>query len=111
MQFHIRTVLLIHFKYLFQWLSDALNTNNHTYEVAPVFIMVEKALLEYTRKKFGWKTGDGKKKHYTELFFRAIDISKQHQIPNYYRECGNRRNRRNSSFFSHLLSQILREIA
>ena len=27
------------------WLSDALNTNNHTYEVAPVFIVVEKALL------------------------------------------------------------------
>ena len=27
------------------WLSDALNTNNHTFEVAPVFIVVEKALL------------------------------------------------------------------
>ena len=45
--------------FIFQWLSDALNTNNHTYEVAPVFIVVEKALLEYTRKKFGWKSGDG----------------------------------------------------
>merc|ERR1711936_860627 len=30
-----------------QWLSDALNTNNHTFEVAPVFILVERALLEY----------------------------------------------------------------
>jgi hypothetical protein len=27
------------------WLSDALNTNNHTFEVAPVFTVVEKALL------------------------------------------------------------------
>ena len=42
-----------------QWLSDALNTNNHTFEVAPVFILVERALLEYTIKMIGWKNGDG----------------------------------------------------
>jgi len=43
------------------WLSDALNTNNHTFEVAPVFIMVEKALMRYTMLKFGWdpEQGDG----------------------------------------------------
>lgn len=32
------------------WLSDALNTNNHTYEVAPVFVVVEKALLRLVQK-------------------------------------------------------------
>ena len=44
---------------LFQWLSDALNTNNHTFEVAPVFILVERALLDYTIRKLGWNNGDG----------------------------------------------------
>ena len=42
-----------------QWLSDALNTNNHTYEVAPVFILVERALIKYTIDKLGWNLGDG----------------------------------------------------
>lgn len=41
----------------FQWLSDALNTNNHTYEVAPVFIMVEKALIDCVIGKLGWANG------------------------------------------------------
>jgi hypothetical protein len=27
------------------WLSEALNTNNHTFEVAPVFTIVERAVL------------------------------------------------------------------
>jgi len=40
-----------------QWLSDALNTNAHTYEVAPVFLIVERALIEYTIGKLGWKHG------------------------------------------------------
>lgn len=40
-----------------QWLSDALNTNNHTFEVAPVFTVVEKALLDYTIQKLGWTNG------------------------------------------------------
>ena len=43
--------------YFFQWLSDALNTNAHTYEVAPVFLIVERALIEYTIGKLGWKHG------------------------------------------------------
>lgn len=41
------------------WLSDALNTNNYTFEVAPVFILAERAILEYIRRKFGWTQGDG----------------------------------------------------
>ena len=42
-----------------QILSDALNTNNHTFEVAPVFILVERALIDYTIGKLGWTVGDG----------------------------------------------------
>lgn len=41
------------------WLSDALNTNNHTFEVAPVFIVVERAILSYIMSKFGWQEGEG----------------------------------------------------
>lgn len=42
------------------WLSSALNTNNHTFEVAPVFIVVEKALIDFTKQKLGWtKDCDG----------------------------------------------------
>merc|ERR1712088_879169 len=43
------------------WLSDALNTNIHTFEVAPSFIVVEHHLLRYIRKLFGWadEEGDG----------------------------------------------------
>jgi len=42
------------------WLSDALNTNIHTFEVAPAFIIIEHHLLGYIRKLFGWgDQGDG----------------------------------------------------
>eukprot|EP00095_Tigriopus_kingsejongensis_P002618 snap_masked-scaffold1459_size40432-processed-gene-0.1 protein:Tk02618 transcript:snap_masked-scaffold1459_size40432-processed-gene-0.1-mRNA-1 annotation:"isoform cra_a" len=41
------------------WLSDALNTNNYTFEVAPVFILAERVVLQYIRQKFGWTSGDG----------------------------------------------------
>ena len=36
------------------WLSDALNTNIHTFEVAPAFIAIEHHLLGYIRQLFGW---------------------------------------------------------
>lgn len=43
------------------WLSEALNTNNHTYEVAPVFILVEQAIIKYLMELLSWDTelGDG----------------------------------------------------
>ena len=40
---------------------DALNTNIHTFEVAPAFIAIEHSLLGYIRQLFGWglEEGDG----------------------------------------------------
>ena len=38
------------------WLSDALNTNIHTFEVAPAFIAIEHHLLGYIRQLFGWSS-------------------------------------------------------
>ncbi|XP_045210018.2 cysteine sulfinic acid decarboxylase-like isoform X2 [Mercenaria mercenaria] len=41
------------------WLSDALNTNMHTFEVAPAFIVIEKYLIEKLCSIIGYKAGDG----------------------------------------------------
>jgi len=42
------------------WLSDALNTNIHTFEVAPSFIIIEHSVLGHIRKLFDWgEQGDG----------------------------------------------------
>jgi len=41
------------------WLSDALNTNIHTFEVAPAFIAIEHHLLGYIRELFGWEKDQG----------------------------------------------------
>lgn len=41
------------------WLSDALNTNMHTFEVAPAFIVIEKYIIEKLCSIIGYKTGDG----------------------------------------------------
>lgn len=41
------------------WLTDALNTNIHTYEVSPVFILMEKYLIEKLSLLVGYSDGDG----------------------------------------------------
>ncbi|PSN40570.1 Cysteine sulfinic acid decarboxylase, partial [Blattella germanica] len=41
------------------WLSEALNTNIHTYEVAPVFVLVECAVLKQLLTLFELPDGDG----------------------------------------------------
>jgi len=40
-------------------LSEALNTNNYSHEVAPVFSAVERSLIQYFGSKFGWDFTDG----------------------------------------------------
>jgi len=41
------------------WLTEALNTNQHTFEVAPVFIVVEKAIINKVISLLEWSDGDG----------------------------------------------------
>lgn len=41
-----------------EWLTAAANTNMFTYEIAPVFILMENVVLEKMRSMIGWKTGD-----------------------------------------------------
>lgn len=42
-----------------QWLTDALNPSVYTYEVSPVFSLMEEELLCEMRKIIGWKDGSG----------------------------------------------------
>ncbi|XP_033330347.1 glutamate decarboxylase-like protein black isoform X1 [Megalopta genalis] len=42
-----------------QWLTDALNPSVYTYEVSPVFSLMEEELLKEMRKIVGWKDGRG----------------------------------------------------
>ncbi|KAI5643720.1 pyridoxal-dependent decarboxylase conserved domain-containing protein [Phthorimaea operculella] len=41
-----------------EWLTAAANTNMFTYEIAPVFILMENVVLEKMRAIIGWSSGD-----------------------------------------------------
>ncbi|XP_024148968.1 cysteine sulfinic acid decarboxylase isoform X2 [Oryzias melastigma] len=42
-----------------RFLTEALNTNLFTYEVAPVFVLIETEVLKALRQLVGWTDGDG----------------------------------------------------
>lgn len=42
-----------------QWLTDALNPSVYTYEVSPVFILMEETVLRQMRSIVGWENGNG----------------------------------------------------
>ncbi|XP_032520618.1 cysteine sulfinic acid decarboxylase [Danaus plexippus] len=42
-----------------QWLTDALNPSVYTFEVAPVFTLMEEEVLREMRKIVGWPEGEG----------------------------------------------------
>lgn len=42
-----------------QWLTDALNPSVYTYEVSPVFTLMEEIVLREMRKFVGYKDGEG----------------------------------------------------
>lgn len=42
-----------------QWLTDALNPSVYTYEVSPVFILMEEIVLQEMRTIVGWPNGHG----------------------------------------------------
>lgn len=42
-----------------QWLTDALNPSVYTYEVSPVFVLMEEVVLREMRSIVGWPNGDG----------------------------------------------------
>jgi len=42
-----------------QWLTDALNPSVYTYEVSPVFSLMEEDVLREMRAIIGWQGGEG----------------------------------------------------
>ncbi|KAG7196623.1 hypothetical protein KM043_015973 [Ampulex compressa] len=67
-----------------QWLTDALNPSVYTYEVSPVFTIMEEDVLREMRKRIGWNNGQG------EGIFcpggsmangYAINIARHHRFP------------------------------
>uniref|UniRef100_A0A7M5XDJ4 Glutamate decarboxylase n=2 Tax=Clytia hemisphaerica TaxID=252671 RepID=A0A7M5XDJ4_9CNID len=42
-----------------EWLTSATNTSMYTYEIAPVFLIMEKFIWELINQKVGFKDGDG----------------------------------------------------
>lgn len=42
-----------------EWITSALNTSQYTYEMAPVFTLVEEAVIKKSLKLFGIDNGDG----------------------------------------------------
>ncbi|KAG2468139.1 GADL1 decarboxylase, partial [Polypterus senegalus] len=42
-----------------RFLSDSLNTSQYTYEVGPVFVLMEEVVLTKLRAIIGWNSGDG----------------------------------------------------
>jgi len=42
-----------------QWLTDALNPSVYTYEVSPVFSLMEEDVLREMRAVIGWQGGEG----------------------------------------------------
>lgn len=39
--------------------ADTLNTSNYTYEMAAVFVLMEKYVMEMLYKMIGWNVADG----------------------------------------------------
>ncbi|XP_077275080.1 cysteine sulfinic acid decarboxylase-like [Temnothorax americanus] len=66
-----------------QWLTDALNPSVYTYEVSPVFSLMEEDVLREMRAVIGWHSGEG-------LFCPggsmangyAINLARHHRYPN-----------------------------
>uniref|UniRef100_A0A8C2D1L5 Glutamate decarboxylase 1b n=1 Tax=Cyprinus carpio TaxID=7962 RepID=A0A8C2D1L5_CYPCA len=42
-----------------EWLTSTANTNMFTYEIAPVFVLMEQLTLKKMREIIGWTNGDG----------------------------------------------------
>ncbi|XP_058869032.1 cysteine sulfinic acid decarboxylase-like isoform X1 [Acipenser ruthenus] len=42
-----------------RFLTEALNSSQYTYEVAPVFVLMEEVVLSTLRSLIGWDSGDG----------------------------------------------------
>uniref|UniRef100_H3BAS0 Cysteine sulfinic acid decarboxylase n=1 Tax=Latimeria chalumnae TaxID=7897 RepID=H3BAS0_LATCH len=50
---------LDHHSLVGRFITEAMNESQYTYEIAPVFVLMEEVILKKLRELVGWKTGDG----------------------------------------------------
>ncbi|XP_059499319.1 cysteine sulfinic acid decarboxylase isoform X2 [Stegostoma tigrinum] len=50
---------LDHHSLVGRYITETLNTSQYTYEIAPVFVLMEEVVLRKLRTFVGWKCGDG----------------------------------------------------
>lgn len=62
-----------------QWLTDALNPSVYTYEVSPVFSLMEETVLREMRAIIGWKV------RIFTLSLLAFYLSETHKLKNLFR--------------------------
>jgi len=62
------------------WLSVAANTNVHTYEVAPVFTLIEKAVLDKIARVWLGADGDGSTKPHEGLFVAGGSMANLYSV-------------------------------
>ncbi|KAL2104245.1 hypothetical protein ACEWY4_001113 [Coilia grayii] len=63
-------------------LTETLNTSQYTYEVAPVFVLMERVVLTKLRSMVGWSSGDGvfcPGGSMSNMF--AMNLSRYHTFP------------------------------
>nr|BAL22277.1 cysteine sulfinate decarboxylase [Anguilla japonica] len=56
-----------------RFLTETLNTSQYTYEVAPVFVLMEEVVLSQLRSLVGWEAGDG-------IFYPGGSVSNMYAI-------------------------------
>lgn len=68
-------------------LTEALNTSPYTYEVAPVFVLMEEVVLAKLRELVGWSSGDGVFSpggSFSNIY--AMNVARFHRFPASRRE-------------------------
>ncbi|XP_025978335.2 cysteine sulfinic acid decarboxylase isoform X1 [Dromaius novaehollandiae] len=63
-------------------ITEALNTSQYTYEIAPVFVLMEEVVLAKLRELVGWSSGDGifcPGGSISNMF--AMNVARYHRFP------------------------------
>jgi len=71
-----------------EWLTATANTNMFTYEIAPVFILMEHVVLQKMRELIGWSGGDSILAPGGSISNLYAFLAARHKMFPYYKEKG-----------------------
>lgn len=71
-----------------EWLTATANTNMFTYEIAPVFILMEHVVLQKMRELIGWNCGDSILAPGGSISNLYAFLAARHKMFPYYKEKG-----------------------